>query len=391
MTTLRRFLIPLLLCLQVSAQGAARKASSTNSATPCVIAPGEVWLDDKGVAVNAHGGGILPHEGRYYWFGEHKTAGSEGNRAHVGVHCYSSDDLCHWKDEGIALGVSADTGSEIAEGCVLERPKVIYNAKTGKFVMWFHLELKGCGYSSARAGVAVADKVTGPYTYLGSFRPNAGSWPQNFDSSRKTPLSGEDYSRLKDAGQVKKGDGSSLRRDFEQGQMARDMTLFVDEDGKAYLLCASEENATLQLSLLTEDYLKPSGTYWRILEGKANEAPALFKHEGKYYLITSGCSGWAPNATRLAVADSIQGPWRELGNPCVGEGRETTFRSQSTYVLPVQDNRGEFQFLFMADRWVPENAIDGRYIWLPIRWNSQGNPFLEWKDRWELRDVAPHS
>ena len=173
--------------------------------------------------------------------------------------------------------------------------------------------------------MAVADKVTGPYTYLGSFRPNAGSWPQNFDSSRKTPLSGEDYSRLKDAGQVKKGDGSSLRRDFEQGQMARDMTLFVDEDGKAYLLCASEENATLQLSLLTEDYLKPSGTYWRILEGKANEAPALFKHEGKYYLITSGCSGWKPNAARLAVADDIRGPWRELGNPCVGEGKEKPF------------------------------------------------------------------
>ena len=33
----------------------------------------------------------------------------------------------------------------------MERPKVIYNKQTGKFVMWFHLELKGRGYGPARA------------------------------------------------------------------------------------------------------------------------------------------------------------------------------------------------------------------------------------------------
>jgi hypothetical protein len=101
--------------------------------------PGELWLDDAGVHINAHGGGVLFHKGKYYWFGEHK--GERSNAALVGVTCYSSDDLYNWKNEGIALPVSDDPESPIVRGSVIERPKVIYNEKTGKFVMFFHLEL----------------------------------------------------------------------------------------------------------------------------------------------------------------------------------------------------------------------------------------------------------
>ncbi len=85
--------------------------------------PGEIWPDDRGVHINAHGGGMLLYAGRYYWFGEHKTEGKAGNKAHVGVHCYSSEDLYNWKDEGIALEVSGDPESPIADGCILERPR----------------------------------------------------------------------------------------------------------------------------------------------------------------------------------------------------------------------------------------------------------------------------
>ncbi|MFL6636746.1 MAG: hypothetical protein ACJ8HJ_31010, partial [Massilia sp.] len=128
-----------------------------------VFRPGALWPDDKGVHINAHGGGILEHDGVYYWFGEHKVAGTAGNVAQVGVHVYSSRNLTDWKDEGIALAVSNDPASDIVKGAIIERPKVIRNPKTNKFVMWFHLELKGKRYDAARAGVAVADKVTGPY------------------------------------------------------------------------------------------------------------------------------------------------------------------------------------------------------------------------------------
>lgn len=106
-----------------------------------------------------------------------------------------------------------------------------------------------------------------------------------------------------------------FRRDYAGGQMARDMNLFVDEDGKAYHLYASEDNGVLHISELTEDYLRPAGRYIRVFPKRFNEAPAMFKSKGRYFLISSGCTGWAPNAARLAVADSIRGPWKELGNP----------------------------------------------------------------------------
>ena len=110
------------------------------------IKPGQIWPDNKEVHINAHGGGMLYYNNTYYWFGEHKIEGKKGNNAYVGIHCYSSKDLYNWKDEGIALKVEDDPNSEITKGCIMERPKVVYNQKTGKFVMWFHLEKPGQSY-----------------------------------------------------------------------------------------------------------------------------------------------------------------------------------------------------------------------------------------------------
>jgi len=352
--------------------------------------PGALWLDNHGVPINAHGGGMLYHDGTYYWFGEHKIAGSAGNKAQVGVHVYSSTNLYSWKDEGIALAVSDDPKSEITRGCLIERPKVIFNEKAGKFVMWFHLELKGQGYHAARSGVAIADKPTGPYRYLYSLRPNAGVWPENTPKDLCKPLTKaeqDSLAQLKLPGGAVKGQlfptNLLFRHDFATGQMARDMTLFVDDDGKAYQIYSSEDNGTIQISQLTDDYLKPAGRYIRILPGQFNEAPAMFKHDGKYFLITSGTSGWAPNAARLATADSIFGTWTPLGNPCRGTEQQvkTTFESQATYVLPVAGKKDAY--IFMADRWRPKNAIDGRYIWLPVQWDG-GIPYLQWQDNWNL-------
>jgi beta-xylosidase len=163
--------------------------------------------------------------------------------------------------------------------------------------------------------------------------------------------------------------------------MARDMTLFVDDDGTAYHIYSSEENSTLHIAELSDDYLGYSGRYARVFPGRFMEAPALFKKDGRYYFIGSGCTGWEPNAARSAVAESIWGPWEELGNPCIGPGADITFNAQSTFVLPVAGKSGNF--LFMADRWNPENPIDGRYVWLPIRFEGS-RIVLEWYDRWDL-------
>jgi hypothetical protein len=350
--------------------------------------PGELWSDNKGVYINAHGGGVLFHEGVYYWYGEHKIGGEAGNAAQVGVHVYSSRDLYNWRDEGIALAVSDDPQSDLARGCILERPKVIFNPRTKKFVMWFHLEPKGAGYSGARSGVAVGDKPTGPFSFVKSFRPNAGAWPMNVAEPEKRELSAEDLAGLNNmelGGAPRPYYPKHLlfRRDFAAGQMARDLTLFVDDDGCAYHIYASEDNGTLHISQLSDDFLTSAGKFVRIFPGRFHEAPALMKWRRKYFLFTSDCTGWAPNAARISMAGNIFGPWEELGNPCFGSGEQIarTFGAQSTFILPVRGRADAF--IFMADRWNPRNAIDGRYVWLPLEFHHH-IPMLRWHDEWDL-------
>ncbi len=344
--------------------------------------PGEIWPDNNGVHINAHGGGFLYFDGIYYWFGEHKVEGRRGNSARVGVHCYSSKNLYDWKDEGIAMKVSDNPDSPINIGCVIERPKVIYNRNTGKFVLWFHLELKGKGYSAAQTGVAVADKPTGPYTFLEALNPNAGVWPVGYPEELKTKTFPDTLKGWTDEWLQAVKEGMFVHRDFEKGQMARDMTLYVDDDGKAYHIHASEENLTIHISELNSDYTGFTGKYIRVYPTGHNEAPSIFKRNGKYYMITSGCTGWDPNAARLMVSDSVMGNWEYIDNPCVGDDKDLTFHSQSTYILPVVGKKDAF--IFMADRWTPQNAIDGRYIWLPIQFRENGLPYLEWMDEWNL-------
>ena len=293
--------------------------------TPLPFRPGELWLDDQGVPINAHGGGFLRHEGVTWWFGEHKVAGEIGNTAQVGVHVYSSRDLHRWKDEGIALAVSDDPRHELARGCIIERPKVVHNRATGRFVMWFHYEPAGASYDGARSGVAVADAPAGPYRFLRTLRPDAGVWPLDVPADQRHPLSPAEAAHVATlqltGGAVPYYPRQLLfRRDFAGGQMARDMTLFVDDDGTCFHLYASEDNGTLHLSQLAHDYESHAGRYVRLFPGGFHEAPALMKARGRYFLFTSGCTGWAPNAARVSVADSIWGPWEELGSAWLGPG-----------------------------------------------------------------------
>lgn len=355
--------------------------------------PGAVWRDDDGEPINAHGGGLLPHGGRFWWYGEHKVGGAAGNTAQVGVRVYVSDDLRIWRNAGVALAVSDDPGHELARGCIIERPKVIHNARTGQFVMWFHLEWKDTGYATARAGVAVSDAPGGPYRFLGSFRPNAGVWPLNLPTERRTIPSAEEAAGYM-PGRENRIRSNLIGRDHAAGQMSRDMALFVDEDGAAYHVHAAEENATLHISLLSDDYLRPSGLYIRAFEHRWMEAPAVFKRQGLYYMIASDCTGWAPNAARSMVAPSMFGPWRELGNPCVGTnpangmGPELTFGGQSTCVFQVPGRADDY--IAMFDIWTPDNPIDGRYAWLPITF-ADGRFIVAWRDGWSLEACDPNA
>ncbi len=348
------------------------------------IQSGEIWPDNKEVHVNAHGGGVMYHDGTYYWFGENKC--DTTSKAMVGVMCYSSKNLIDWKQEGIALPVSDDEHSDIVRGCILERPKVVYNAQTKKFVMWFHLELKGQGYGAARSGVAVSDTPTGPYRFIRSGRVNPGKMPFNMTTEELAVLDTLDLAkytkRWTKSGREAVVKGLYLKRDLADGQMARDMTVFVDDDCKAYHIFSSEENATLHIAELSDDYLSHTGKYVRMCPGGSNEAPAIFKKDGTYWLIASGCTGWAPNEARMFSSKSIWGPWVRHNNPCVGKDAKITFKGQSTYILPVQGKKDAF--IFMADIWRPKHPSDARYIWLPIQFREDGTPFIEWMDSWDM-------
>ncbi len=328
----------LLLIAPLSVEG-AKKVKNRN------FVPKAVWLDTDGNPINAHGGGLMYHKGKYYWYGEYKVGKTilpswatwDCYRTDVtGVGCYSSKDLLNWKFEGVALkAVPDDPNHDLHPSKVLERPKVIYNEKTKKFVMWAHVE--SADYSKAAAGVAVSDSPAGPFTYLGSFRPN-------------------------DA-------------------MSRDQTLFVDDDGKAYQFSSSEHNQTMYINELTDDYLKPTGNYVRRFVDKAREAPAVFKYNGEYYMLSSGCTGWDPNSAELAKASSIMGEWTVLGDPCTGVDAAKTFYGQSTYVQPVQGMENAYIALF--DMWKKKDLEDSRYIWLPIIIDG-GKMTIPWHAEWNL-------
>ncbi|XP_039036491.1 uncharacterized protein LOC120173365 [Hibiscus syriacus] len=293
--------------------------------------PGRIWLDTDGNPIQAHGGGMLYDErsSTYYWYGEYKDGLTY--HAHkkgaarvdiIGVGCYSSKDLWTWKNEGIVLTAEETNEThDLHKSNVLERPKVIYNDYTGKYVMWMHID--DVNYTKAAVGVAVSNYPTGPFDYLGSQRPH--------------------------------------------GYESRDMTIFKDDDGVAYLVYSSEDNSELHIGPLAKDYLDVKTEIRRILVGQHREAPALFKYRGTYYMITSGCTGWAPNEALAHAADSIMGPWETMGNPCIGGNkmfRLATFFAQSTFVIPLPGIPGSY--IFMADRWNPADLGDSRYVWLPL-------------------------
>ncbi|AWI09473.1 family 43 glycosylhydrolase [Ereboglobus luteus] len=313
------------------------------------FSPGTAWLDTNGAPINAHGGGVIFVDGRYYWHGEHKLPNrSEAQKADGGVHCYSSTDLYNWRDEGLVLSVDyQNPKSEIAAGCILERPKVVYNPRTKKYVMYFKLYPPGSGYDTGYVGVAVADKPAGPFTY--SHRFVGGGSP--------------------------KGTG--------------DFCMFRDAAGDVWHYTVRKPDKAFVAGRLTDDYLHPRGDYRVLTEIPAlTEAPAMIRlGDGTHYMLGSGSSGWKPNAARSFRAPAAAGPFTDLGNPCAGTnphnnlGPEKTFGGQISCIIPVEGRPGAY--IAMFDLWRPDHAEKGLYAWLPL-FIKNGKPVVEWHTKWDL-------
>ncbi|MEU9629207.1 RICIN domain-containing protein [Streptomyces luteogriseus] len=313
-----------LLALCLALFGALATAGPAQAA-PQKITNGTQFTDTSGSPVHAHGGGILKAGSYYYWFGEHRNADNTFRY----VDAYRSTDLKNWEFRNHVLTEASDPELATAN---IERPKVMYNASTGKFVMWMHKE-NGTDYSEARAAVAVSDTVDGDYTWKGSFRP---------------------------LGQ----------------HMSRDITVFTDTDGAGYMISAARENYDLQIYRLTADYTGIASLVANPWPGGHREAPALFKRGGVYFMLTSGATGWNPNQQQYATATSIAGPWTAMRN--IGDA--TAYGSQTAFVLPVQGTSGT-SYLYLGDRWGNSfggTVNDSRYVWLPLTFSNATTMSMAW-------------
>lgn len=298
-------------------------------------------FDTQGNVLHAHGGWMIKENGYFYWFGENRTGD-------IRVSCYRSKDLESWEHRNDVLTLSAERkkhyirtddrmtqhftdekdGKDYILGCNIERPKVIYNKKYNNYVMWMHYE-NGKHYGEARCAVAVCDTVDGDYRYMGSFNP--------------------------------------------VGNMARDCTVFVEDDGTAYFMAAARENQDLILYRLTDDYLAIEEQVKILWPGQCREAPALFKRDGLYYLLTSACTGWAPNQGKYAVSKSLTEGWSRL----MDFGDETTYHSQAAFVLTLQ-GPDAVSYVYVGDRWNAEDYHGSTYTFYPLCFDSEGKLSLEY-------------
>lgn len=157
------------------------------------------------------------------------------------------------------------------------------------------------------------------------------------------------------------------------GNMSRDCTVFTDLSGDTYFISAARDNADLHIYRLTEDFLNVDEHVRTLFQHEFREAPALFAHDGRYYMLSSYCTGWAPNQAKWSVADSVTGRWSPLRNIA----DETTYASQSAFVLTVDGVP-----YYVGDRWGGDGDayFSSTYVILPIRFDENGCPTMDWAD-----------
>ncbi len=342
------------------------------------IRPGQVWLDTEGKRIQAHGGSLFFENGTYYWYGEdkEKTDGINGINQ-WGVRMYESRDLYNWKNLGDIIPPELeDTTSPLSPYSKMDRPHIIYNAGTKKYVCWIKIMEKD---GRQRSSVLTADRLTGPYTLV-----RQGMMPL--------------------------------------GMSAGDFDLAVAPDGKAYYYFERVHSETICADL-KEDYTDVTG-YYSVHFPKpyppyVREACAHFLRHGKHYLITSGTTSYFPNPSEVAVADTWHGPFKVLGDPCPDDESRTTYHCQVSSVFKVPGKKD--LYIAIGDRWLPEymdipyarvhnafiaafdpeaeesfkkkwpmpsivkrmNLAD--YVWLPLRFDGE-MAYLDWKDEWRTED-----
>jgi hypothetical protein len=296
----------------VAVLGICAVARVVVAAEPGLIKPAEIWPDDRGQHVQAHGGGILKLGDVYYWFGEDRSRANARTERYVA--CYSSKNLAQWTFRKQVVHMTDP--ENLGRGWVLERPKVFYNDKTKKFVMYAHIDGRG-GYQFASVAVLTCDTVDGDYHYLKSFRP--------------------------------------------LGHESRDIGQFIDDDGSAYLIF-EDRPFGFRIARLSDDYLNVEKQVCLIPEHL--EGGAVVHYRGLYYVIGSALTGWNPNPNKFATAKSLAGPWSAFKD--IAPPATKTYGSQSTMMLKVTGTKAT-TVIYMGDIWKPRTQWDSRYLWMPLQ------------------------
>jgi hypothetical protein len=310
MKTLNNLTIGFAILLCFSGAYSVNAQSSEKKSRVDVIRPGEQWPDENGNHIQSHGGGIIKVKNMYYWYGEQR--GKDLDTKYRYVSCYSSKDLMNWKFRGNVVKMLPP--DSISSRWVLERPKVFYNAKTKKYVMYFHLDDRN--YSVAQVGVAVSDKPDGEFTYVKRFRP--------------------------------------------LGQQSRDIGQFIDDDGTPYLVFEDRPNG-FHIASLSDDYMDVVKDMTLV---KAHmEGGAIVNYNRLYYSIGSNLTGWKPNPNKYSTAPTLEGPWTEFKD--IAPPETNTYGSQSTMLIKVVGTK-KTTVIFMGDIWKPSTQWDSRYLWMPL-------------------------
>jgi hypothetical protein len=321
-------LLLLVVAALVALTGAVAGAVRAPAASAATFTPGAAWKDSSGAALQLHGLGIVKSGSTWYGFGENKSGESSGSAAFQSIACYSSADLAHWTRQADAL--TRQSSGDLGPDRVVERPKVIYNASTSTYVMYLHID--SSSYGEAKVGVATSSSPCGPYSYRGGFQP--------------------------------------------LGQQSRDIGLFQDTDGSAYLLTEDRANG-LRIDRLSADYLSVANSVHLFGD---YEAPAMVKANGRYYLFASSLTGWSTNDNVYATATSLTGSWSSFRTFApVGTH---TYNSQTANVIPVSGSSGT-AYVFAADRWTTADLGSSPEVWLPLTL-SGSTAVASWQNSWTL-------
>ena len=132
------------------------------------IRPGQLWLDTNGKPIQAHGFQVFYNEKdeTYYWYGENKeytTGGKKNTIWTYGIRLYASKDLYNWEDKGLIIEPANGLNSPLHPTYCIDRPHIIYNEKTKKYVCWIKVMADEV---SQFMTILTADRLEGPYTMV---------------------------------------------------------------------------------------------------------------------------------------------------------------------------------------------------------------------------------